>query len=93
MYPTLSPQKVSEGGQGRDELLHGVLQEGEGNVRHGVHDVRHLSGEGKRQHGVQPVQKHSGDNYAELLSIINHPSLLSLLVATSVTFASKCVSY
>ena len=67
MYPTLSPQKVSEGGQGRDELLDGVLQEGEGDVRHGVHDVRHLSGEGQRQHGVQPVQKHSGDNSAELL--------------------------
>ena len=89
--PILSPQKVSEGGQGRDELLHGVLQEGEGDVRHGVHDVRHLSGEGQRQHGVQPVQEHSGDNLAEPL-IINHHSLLSLLVTTSVTSASKCVT-
>ena len=53
---------MSEGGQGCDELLNGVLQEGEGYVRHRVHDIRHLSGEGQLQHGVQSLQEHSGDN-------------------------------
>ena len=52
---------MSEGGEGRDQLLDGVLQEGEGYVRHGVHDLRQLSGEGQRQHGVLQLQEHSGE--------------------------------
>ena len=53
-------QEMSEGRQRRDQLLHGLLQEGEGHVRHGVHDVRHVLGEGQLQHGVQGVQEDSG---------------------------------
>ena len=52
---------MSEGGERRDQLLDGVLQEGEGYVRHGVHDLRQLSGEGQRQHGVLQLQEHSGE--------------------------------
>ena len=36
-------QEVSGCWQERDQLLHGVLQEGEGDVRLRVHDLRHVS--------------------------------------------------
>ena len=59
---------MSEGGPGRDELLDGFLPEGEGDVRNGVHDLRHLPGERQRQHGVQSLQEHSGDNQYDFLA-------------------------